>query len=357
MVEDVSSKFMETLGQGGGGTPPVLNSTHVFACLTMLLLPFLYLLKVPDPAMYLHYTPGSRELYGRELEAFYHVVMAHLTLGSILGGIFLLMHARRFFYSLLFIAPFLLGACWLNGKRHVVALLVGMIVFLAVDRGYWRGHRFIQRAILSAFALLCFLAVYQYKLRLGDQSVAQRTVQEWYENLRLDLGRDHTIKFSLFCELYSQPGRILDYRGQSLMIYLTAPIPRYFWPEKPASYPYRLTSLAMQMPLQATGGALTTSILDEAISNFWLLGLFIGPWMISWVCQVAEKSHNKYMQAFSVFIVFFMQSTHLLAIYPFAVAWIVLGIRFHVFPSYEFSAGMRPSRSRCRSPVQNRRTL
>ena len=71
-----------------GGTPPVLNSTHVFACLTMLLLPFLYLLKVPDPLWFaLH--AGSRELWPR-IRGLYHVVMAHLTLGSILGGIFLL---------------------------------------------------------------------------------------------------------------------------------------------------------------------------------------------------------------------------------------------------------------------------
>ena len=103
MVEDVSSKFMETLGQGGR---PRLELNTCFCMPDDALLPFLYLLKVPDPAMYLHYTPGSREIYGRELEAFYHVVMAHPCLALFSVAFFFLMHARRFFYSLLFIAPF-----------------------------------------------------------------------------------------------------------------------------------------------------------------------------------------------------------------------------------------------------------
>ena len=114
------------------------------------------------------------------------------------------------------------------------------------------------------------------------------------------------------------------------MIYLTAAIPRRFWPEKPASYPYRLTASAEMQPLRSTGGALTTSILDETIANFSWLGMILGPLILWWICRLGDSCRNQTISALTVLVACLIQSTHLIAVIVFVGLWLVLVARIKI---------------------------
>jgi len=332
------------------------NRRSLTAMLTLTTLsPLLVLLFVPEPDMYLDYTPFRRDLLEREDAAFFHVLMTYATVASVLAGMILLLQSRRFFRTLFFLTPCLLAAFWLHGKRNIVAVAAALSIYTLWRKGLLRGRRVFVVGGLIGAVFLAYSWIYQTQFRYPETFTATRTAADWYENFRADYGRDHGIKLCLYAELHPAEVQILDYRGQSLMIYATALAPRRFWPDKPASYAYRLTSEARMIPVKETGGALTTSILDEAISNFGWFGLLIGPLAISLVCRTGDSRRDNLVATLTVLMSFFLQTVHLIAVYPFAMLWIALMILTKPAGNRRLAARWAPRRGigPARRPLQS----
>lgn len=315
-----------------GPSRPVRNRLPAWlraALIVAILAPFGVLLVAPEPDMYLAYTPYQRDLHVRPEAAFSHVFMTYATLVSLLASSYMLLRSARFSRTLLMLAPFLFFAFWLNGKRNIVAVGVGLLIYVAWKRGLLNGWRAYVVPIALGLAFMLYSQYYQSHWRYPTAFTAARTAWDWYENYRIDYGRDHIIKLSLHA--LRDPGqfRVLDYPGQSLVIYATALMPRYLWPEKPASYAYRLTASATQEATRESGGALTTSILDEALSNFGWAGVLLGPLILVLVSHLGNACRDELALTLTVLMTFFLQTTHLLAIYPFFLLWLGMVILKH----------------------------
>lgn len=292
----------------------------------LLIVPFVLIMISPDPWMYLDYTPRARELHFRDAERMHHIWVGRAIQGSFLASAILLYFARHLVANLLVLFPLAGVNCWLSGKRNAIATVMVLWIYSLWRRGTLRGRRLISVSMLAAVALLAFSAYYQTRLRFTDAFVENKTREFWYDNYRIDYGRDDTIKLNIYALLHPDAMQILDYPGQSIEIVATMWMPRRLWPDKSPPYSYFVTTAAMGAPTAGSGGV-TTTCLCESIANFGWLGFLLGPLLPLIVCRIGDAANSEIVRFLTLLIAIGMQTVHIAPwAVPFAV-WLVLAAR------------------------------
>lgn len=266
----------------------------------LLVLPVVSLAFAPEPSIYLEYGAvlTSEELaYTGHTSVFslfqdpdrYHSLIGTLTNLSLIGAIWIIATIRRInVSSLLLVAVFLGSSIWLKGKRNIVAIAVFLVTYVLWYRGTLKGKRlFVAFAVAAAM-----IGIYSFLYQISLRDALLMGKNEMYENISIDYGRDHVIKFTIFSELNRETYPVLEYRGQSLLFNLVFLVPRELWPDKPWPYSVYFTSAVYSIqPARYIGWGYTTSLLGEAISNFSWAGLLIGPLAIALFCRLGEAEN------------------------------------------------------------------
>lgn len=287
-----------------------------------LVLPIILVAISPDPSMYINYTTGGRSLYDRHAEKLFHILVGRACQLSLFAAAVLLYFAPHVVTRLVVLTPFVSAACWINGKRNAVAYAIMLGLYTLWRRGTLRGKRLLIVGVVTCSAFGAFSVYYQTKLRFSDTFVQRKDSHFWYENFRIDYGRDHVIKLAIFAELYPDKVQILDYRGKSALIMATLFIPRSLWPEKPPSYATHMSVQAMErLPM---GGGVTTSVHDESIANAGIFGYLLAPLIIAGVCRIGDSCRDENTRMLTVMIAICLQVVHIAPWAPLAALWVVL---------------------------------
>ena len=261
-----------------------------------LLLPFIAVVASPEPRLYLSYAAIILDETTGAL-ATSHGLVSTATMASLAGYCILMLSARRLLFSFSAMLPFLFGSAWVNGKRYFIAYLLAATVYVLWRRGVASGRRLALIMLLFAASQAIFSQVYQSAVR--NVSGATSSASEIYLGARADYGRDHVVKLALFSELHPERPPVLEYRGQSVLFTLTMYVPREMWPEKPLPYAQYVTSAAFETAPQMWGWGLTTSIIDEAINNFGLLGIVLGPLVLVVICRLGDGATSQFAGMFT----------------------------------------------------------
>jgi len=311
----------------------------------LVALPVILVITSPDPSFYSTYTPHSRHISERWDAAFYHVFVGKSCLLSIVAASVLLASARQLPSALLASLPFIAATCWINGKRNAVAFALVALLFALWRRTDVSRKTLVVVALLSAVFLGLFSDYYQKELRFSQQFTNRNgSWHFWYDSFRIDYGRDDVIKLTIYSELYPETGRILEYRLQTLPLYIATFYPRRLWPDKPDAYARHLTIKAMDR-VPPGGGGLTTSVLEEFISNFGPLGFLLGPLTLIAVSRLGDRSRNLNTRALSVLVTIFLQVVHF-------APWAVIGLLWVMMICWEeLGKAGTPTRSRLASPA------
>jgi hypothetical protein len=303
-----------------------LSPARQFAVCALLLLPFVLVALAPDPWMYAEYTSHDRELYFRDAERHYHMWVSRAIQASLLASAILLFFSRKLLPSLTSLIPIVGADCWLSGKRNAIATVLVLWIYSLWRRGALQGKQLITACVIGGVGLLAFSGYYQTQLRFSDQFVENKTSEFWYNNYRIDYGREDTIKLNIYALLHPNEMQILDYRGQSLEIIATMWVPRRFWPNKPPSYSHFVTTAAMGIA-RDVGGGVTTTWLCEAIANFGWFGFLIGPLLILVVCRVGDAASSETVHFLTLLVAVGLQTVHIAPWAVPAAAWFVLSMR------------------------------
>lgn len=294
----------------------------------LLCSPLIALAFAPQPHVYLSYAAVLTENMSPAASEF-HGIIGGLTTFSLVAGACLLLVRRNFSRALFLICPFMTVAVWLQGKRTAVALCLALIWAVAWVRGSLTYSRVIAFGALSLVALGSYITWYQLEFR--PLSVADS--YSVYENSRIDYGRDHNLKAAIFCELSDGNVRILEYRGQSLLFYLTMYVPRSLWPGKPWPYAIYITAHALQARPADRGWGLTTSLLDEAVANFGWVGLLVGPLIFALLCRICDHSSDPVVKTVGVLVACLLMTVEFVAFAPLVIGWLLyVGWSRHVSP-------------------------
>ena len=314
-----SNNFFDTLG----GYSKFLKSLAYI----VLVFPVFFVLFLGDIENYLIFgsvvrSEGSSSGIGNWASGFCNL--------SVLAAAYILLISKPYkkgtwpnLISFLIISPFIFIDIWIHGKRTIVALIIVSFFVVFQFRGILKG---LKGSILM---FLGFIIIFSYSNFY--QNYFERYGSSQYENLRIDFGRDDVIKMSIWAELNPSQMQILEYRGQSVLFYLTAFVPRSIWPSKPFPYAQYVTSAMLLSPPKLWGWGMTTSWLEEAISNFGWFGMFLGPFLIGIICRIGDSSKNIIVKLLTPIISSLFIVVHAVVFIPLIFTWIYFYIKDKFF--------------------------
>ena len=289
-----------------------------FILYIILILPFFLVLVSPNPEIYLNYAASTKGLLNLEEKEFHSFIVLCCRM-SVLAYIILIFIRRGsiFLYSIL-LSPFIFIDIWIYGKRSIVATFLVLLVFVLWKKGIVRGFGIIIIGIMSLIFIFLFSHIYQEQVRDHIDYSFERK----YLNFRIDYGRDDVTKLAIFSELNPNEIKILDFRGESFLFYLTFFVPRDIWPEKPYPYAQYVTSAVFLSEPRLWGWGITTSIFEEMIANFSWLGMIIAPFVIAGICRIGDSFNNALISIFSIFIAILLMTLHLTAYMAIFILWL-----------------------------------
>jgi hypothetical protein len=325
---------------------------------TVLTLPLVLVYFSPAPAFYKTYGAVATMSISAEQSEAFHEHHVWITWAGrcvlVAGGLLLLSPKRKENVPVILFWLFL--TAWINGKRNFVAIEILLLMYAYWRKGYLRGKTLAVVGCSAVVLLGAFSCFYQHTLR-GIDTVAV-SLEEVYENVRIDYGRDDCIKLTIYTELYPEEGRILEYRGQSCLFYPSMFIPRRVWPDKPWPYSVYFTARMLEMPVEHLGWTMTTSVLEEAIANFGWWGMILGPLLISVMCRIGDSCGEKFVQVLTVLTTCLLLLVHLAVFLPIAMTWFLLvgWIKWTGMhkAATRFAVPNAPTRYRREGPVQPR---
>jgi hypothetical protein len=296
----------------------------------LLFMPIALIWWAPDPAIYLRYAFVVTENLGKtvtDISRFHSYVMASCFIVTIAGA-GLVAGAKRPWRCLMLVTPFLAAAVWLNGKRTVLVMAVIMTMTSLWLSGRLRGRKMLMAAAVSVLLIASFSYWYQLTVRDIGPSVAESS--DVYENFRVDYARDSRVKMAIFAELHPSTMSILEFRGQSLIFYATAYIPRAMWPGKPMTYACYFTSAMFGSSPQDWGWGMTTSIFDEAIANGSWFGLLAASLVIGILCRIGDSCSDVLVFLLTAIVASLLLTVELVAFAPLALLWVMMIVRAKV---------------------------
>ncbi len=296
----------------------------------LLFMPIALVWWAPDPASYLKYAFVVTENLGNTvtgISQFHSYVMASSFIVTIAGA-GLVAGAKRPWRCLMLVTPFLAAAVWLNGKRTVLVMAVIMTMTSLWLNGRLRGRKMLMAAAVSVLLIASFSYWYQLTVRDIGPSVAESS--DVYENFRVDYARDSRVKMAIFAELHPSTMSILEFRGQSLIFYATAYIPRAMWPGKPLTYACYFTSAMRGSSPQDWGWGMTTSIFDEAIANGSWFGFLAASLVIGILCRIGDSCSDVLVFLLTAIVASLLLTVQLIAFAPLALLWVMMIVRAKV---------------------------
>ncbi len=211
--------------------------------------------------------------------------------------------------------------CYLHGKRTSVALVFCSLVFCI-----WYTEA-IKRSLLVPLLIGSTLLVsgFSHWYQITFSRTEANTFEEIYDGIRLEFSRDHAHKFVIYNSLIEDGnGKILNYFGESLVIYATLPIPRSMWPDKPVSYAMSLTCTALGLPRHYLGWGVTSSILDESIANFGIVGMLIGPLFFGVILRCSLQHNRAVFRLVTTILCLMLMMVHLSSCLPMLLGWLMV---------------------------------
>ncbi len=310
-----------------GGTAAVLRRMRWPAKLLLhavLLAPVAALYLAPNPLVYGEYAVVMRGILSAE-ELAYHPVLAACALVSAIAGACLLVSQRNLKATCTYVVPLAFLAVWIDGKRAVVLIVCALFAIALWSRGVLSRRTILVGGPALALMFLAFSSFYQSQVRGLDQV-------EWgrrYNNMRLDYGRDHVIRLTLYAELHPDAPKILEYRMQSLLFDATMLVPRNIWPGKPWPYAVYATSAAFRVPARYLGWGVTTSWLEEAVANLSWAGLLAGPLLIGWICRIGDAQADHVLRLLTILVSCMLMAVQVAAFAPLILIWLLALARGH----------------------------
>ena len=214
----------------------------------------------------------------------------------------------------------------LNGKRTFFTFII--LALLVIDLFSNKNKRSkIVKSIFTSIVVLGYFVIYAYISGKSEYN------SNWYSVISEYFFRGNTTKVAIYSILNPDKIKILDYTGQTILYNLLFFIPRSIWKSKPYQYPMYFTSAVFNFEeLNTVGWYFQTGLYGEMISNFGLIGIFLGPIFIKIIGKISDKSKSLVVTflgtIFTCFIQVFEYSDMFKIIF---LIWIILTIKNEFF--------------------------
>lgn len=278
----------------------------------LVYLPIILVIFSPEKEKFLIYGYSSMRDFGDTMNSSIGNIYLSVNI-SVIVVFAILLIKRKGISSVIPYIPILMFDVWINGKRNIVVLVLVFLLYLILtDKKLRVGLKIGIVVFLIGLSSLYFSYYKTIKPNLYKK-----------ETTRIEYFRDHTVKLALYSELYPEELKILDYRGQSLLFYITIFIPRSMWKDKPMPYAQYLTSAALGIPPDFNGWGITNSIFDELICNLGIWIIFLFPFFIFCIVKYSDPIRDRFTSIFTILIICLLFSVQITAYYPLYIIYTV----------------------------------
>lgn len=255
-----------------------------------------------------------------------HVFVSKATLLSAIAGSLLIYYLKRGKLSsilpkYILYAVLLFIAFWVDGKRGIWVKYAFNLLVFGWLLGKLKPGPLLRRALIIIVVLINMVLLYG-----KDFAEDVATSRDIYSSFRINMGRDQTIKFTMYRE-FVENKPILEYRGQSFLFDAFFYVPRAIWSKKPYPYAVYFVTSVLNYPPEPIGWSFTTCILEEFISNFGIIGILLAPLFLLWICKVGDRSPNTITKFFAIIVIVFFLFTQLAAFMPLFLVFLFLFLK------------------------------
>lgn len=306
----------QELPSGKGNGVQKLRTGSRMVLHLVVISPLIGLLLAPNPLLYTSYGVTIRYVLSpAELE--HHLYLRILGIFSLLAGARLLSQQRRLFsFQSIHLGLAAFAVIWIHGKRNIVAFAAFLVGYQLWHRGWLRRRHLLPALIIGVVSLTVYSQIYNRVVR--EVQVSNYASSQFLEDARLDFCRDHVLRLVIRAELRDQ--RILEYRGQSLLLY----VPRKLWSDKPMPYGvYVLAAAFGAAPGEAKhwGWFHPTGVLDEAIANCGWLGMLLGPLIVGVIGLLGNRARGVQVRGLTALTIVLVLHLPLQNVVPVVAVW------------------------------------
>lgn len=224
-------------------------------------------------------------------ESNYYSTIERLTYIGITASLLCLMAPKQnLFFKIL-----MLIICYMNisieSKRSIIFFAMA-VFFLLKYSGYGGKIKTVKLAIIAIIGVGVMIA---YSIYIKTHIRGYTEYDQLYTNIRIDLFRDDTMRLVIY-SIISNMKSVIDYPFQSYLTEIIFIFPLdilngLFRLEVPqVGFNTYLTSALIGAPLSAGERWMTTSMIDEAIANFFLIGCIIVPIILGKISHFVDRS-------------------------------------------------------------------
>ena len=298
-------------------TAPTIAPMRRRLWLGLAFLPLVLVWLAPDPGVYRTFaaafvlrSPGDPFEDPLGAVSRFHIVVTWATyLSCVAFAVWLALHKDRSKWMWAVGGAVCFMDFWLNGKRHIVAMFVMVTVFALLGDREFTPRQVRRGAWLGASSLALVLGLsswYQANYRPHLREKGQEM-----ETMLVDYGRLDLLRFAVAGHITPGVPRPLSYPTQSAFLHVDALVAG---DDQQVSYADRVTSLAERRHVEAKYGSLSTSLLSEAVDNFGLLGLLVGPMLLAGMAVAASFQNDPRLRIVGALAVSMLAAVHVLAV-------------------------------------------
>ncbi len=177
----------------------------------------------------------------------------------------------------------------IQSKRSIILFVAVCLIYVLLSEELKIG---IALSVLFVSVLVILAGYYSIYVKFNYRSYV--FLDEIYTSLRIDFFRDDTTKMVLYSLLNQDAQRILSFPGQSFLYQIGSMFPLSFLGVPYIGYNTFVTTYMLGVSVSAGYNWMTTSIFDEMIANFGLLGFWIAPALFGILGKIADKQTIEY---------------------------------------------------------------
>jgi hypothetical protein len=332
--------------------------------LVLTLAPLVAVAASPDPGIYRTFAASfslrsvgqpfdSHELIATPLTLFQPYVTGATYVSAVALGMWL--YTRKSWRAFLIVPPVTLLDFWLEGKRNILALIAILVLFVLVSSKGALSRKKARHAMVMAAVLFGGVFAVSQAFQSHYRAVVISNNRS-HEVLKVDFGRTDVLRLAIAGQISPGVPRPLEYPGQSLVLDAEQVLDRLTH-HKPISYEDRVQSITQDEPLQITKGKVTTSILSEAIDNFGLLGILVGPWILALIVRAGGRRVDPLLSLLICLFGSLIIVTNVVAASPIVVLVVLRGVWVFIKGGRTIGARLNSYPSEAPSTIDDQREV
>lgn len=256
----------------------------IFACYIVFGITILKILVAPDPSYYLQIN-SVRLILSPEISKYQQGMRTWINLLAVALILIKILDTNKKIGFLLTRIIFLITIVFVDQKRTLLMIVVGICFLIDYLNDHNTKKLIIKYIVVGGFVIGYFIA-YAYlseKVSYND---------DWYYEFNEYFFRSMHLRFAIYAALHPSEIHILDYPGQSILFSVFYFVPRTLWHSKPWPYVYYYISGVLgysALSYSKIGWGMPASYYTEFVSNFGIVGLFIGIVFTVWAARFFDR--------------------------------------------------------------------